>query len=94
MLAQNCPACWSYTRTAASIRISRTSRGGYLQSHPACSGKIGAVGFCFGIVNTLAVRLPDLGAAAPFYGSQPDAAGVANITKPQPNWHGSAPSIS
>ncbi len=57
---------------------------GYLQSHPACSGKIGAVGFCFGggIVNTLAVRLPDLGAAVPFYGSQPDAAAVAHIKAP------------
>lgn len=57
---------------------------GYLKSHPDCSGKIGAVGFCFGggIVNTLAVRLPDLGAAVPFYGSQPDAAGVAKIKAP------------
>lgn len=57
---------------------------GYLKSHLDCSGKIGAVGFCFGggIVNTLAVRLPDLGAAVPFYGSQPDAAGVAKIKAP------------
>lgn len=53
----------------------------YLKSHPGCTGKLGAVGFCFGgsIVNTLAVRLPDLAAAVPFYGGQPDAAEVAKI---------------
>jgi carboxymethylenebutenolidase len=57
---------------------------GYLKSHPDCNGKFGAVGFCFGggIVNTLAVRLPDLAAAVPFYGSQPDAAEVAKIKAP------------
>jgi carboxymethylenebutenolidase len=54
---------------------------GYLKSHPGCTGQFGAVGFCFGgsIVNMLAVRLPDLAAAVPFYGGQPDAAGVGKI---------------
>ena len=49
---------------------------GYLKSRPECSGRIGAVGFCFGggIVNALAVRIPDLAAAVPFYGGQPRAA--------------------
>lgn len=53
----------------------------YLQSHPECNGKIGVVGFCFGgsMANTLAVKLPNLIAAVPFYGGQPDAAEVANI---------------
>ena len=57
---------------------------GYLKSRPECTGKIGAVGFCFGggIVNLLAVRLPDLAAAVPFYGSQPAAADVAKIKAP------------
>jgi carboxymethylenebutenolidase len=56
----------------------------WLQKRPECSGKIGAVGFCFGggIVNTLAVRLPDLGAAAPFYGRQPSAEDTAKINAP------------
>jgi carboxymethylenebutenolidase len=57
---------------------------GYLKSRPECSGKIGAVGFCFGggIVNQMAVRIPELAAAVPFYGSQPAAAAVAKIKAP------------
>jgi carboxymethylenebutenolidase len=56
----------------------------YLKSRPECTGKIGAVGFCFGggIVNTMAVRISDLGAAVPFYGAQPAAADVARIKAP------------
>ena len=56
----------------------------YLKSRPECNGKIGAVGFCFGggIVNTMAVRIPDLAAAAPFYGAQPGAADAAKIKAP------------
>ena len=44
----------------------------WLKARPESSGKIGAVGFCFGggIVNQLAVRMPDLGAGVPFYGRQ------------------------
>jgi len=57
---------------------------GYLMSRPECSGKIGAVGFCFGggIVNQMAVRIPELAAAVPFYGSQPPAAEVGKIKAP------------
>ena len=57
---------------------------GYLKSRTECTGKIGAVGFCFGgtIANTMAVRIPDLGAAVPFYGDQPAAADVTKIKAP------------
>jgi carboxymethylenebutenolidase len=56
----------------------------FLKSRPECTGRIGAVGFCFGgtTVNTFAVRLPDLAAAVPFYGGQPSAADVARIKAP------------
>lgn len=45
----------------------------HLKTHPECSGKVGVVGFCFGgwISNMMAVEVPDLGAAVPFYGGQP-----------------------
>ena len=57
---------------------------GYLKSRPECSGKVGAVGFCFGgsTVNMFAVRLSDLAAAVPFYGGQPNADDVAKIKAP------------
>jgi carboxymethylenebutenolidase len=57
---------------------------GFLKSRPECTGKIGAVGFCFGggVVNAMAVRFPDLAAGVPFYGGQPSAADVPKIKAP------------
>ena len=56
----------------------------YLKTHPECSGSVGVVGFCFGgwIANMMAVRLPDLKAAVPFYGTQPEANEVPDIKAP------------
>jgi len=56
----------------------------YLKSHKDCNGKVGVVGFCFGggIANMMAVRVPDLAAAVPFYGSQPALTDVPKIKAP------------
>ncbi|GAA4805800.1 dienelactone hydrolase family protein [Litoribaculum gwangyangense] len=56
----------------------------YLSTHENCNGKIGVVGFCFGgwIANMMAVKVPDLGAAIPFYGGQPSAEETALIKAP------------
>jgi carboxymethylenebutenolidase len=53
----------------------------WLRSHPASTGRVGAVGFCFGggVANTLAVRVPELGAAVAFYGGAAPAADVPKI---------------
>ncbi|RYY33556.1 MAG: dienelactone hydrolase family protein [Sphingobacteriaceae bacterium] len=56
----------------------------YLKNHKDCNGKVGVVGFCFGggIANMMAVRVPDLAAAVPYYGSQPAIADVPKIKAP------------
>jgi carboxymethylenebutenolidase len=57
----------------------------WLKSRPDSTGKLGAVGFCFGgtTVNNLAVTLGSaLDAAVPFYGGQPTAEEVAKIKAP------------
>jgi carboxymethylenebutenolidase len=53
----------------------------FLRGHSTSNGRVGAVGFCYGggVVNSLAVRLPELRAGAPFYGSQPSAEDVPSI---------------
>lgn len=55
-----------------------------LKAHKECSGKVGVVGFCFGgwVSNMMAVRLPDLAAAVPFYGGQPAVEDVPKIKAP------------
>jgi carboxymethylenebutenolidase len=53
----------------------------WLRARPETSGKLGAVGFCYGggIVNMLATQVPELLAGVPFYGSSPNAADVPKI---------------
>ncbi len=56
----------------------------YLLNHEATTGKIGITGFCYGggVANAAAVAFPELAAAVPFYGRQPDAADVPRIQAP------------
>jgi carboxymethylenebutenolidase len=56
----------------------------WLKTHSSSTGKVGVVGFCFGggICNQLAVRMPDLAAAVPFYGRQVSAEDTAKIHAP------------
>jgi carboxymethylenebutenolidase len=44
----------------------------FMQKHGESTGKVGAVGFCFGggVVNRMAAGSPDLNAAVPYYGVQ------------------------
>lgn len=53
----------------------------YLKSRPESNGKAGCIGFCWGgaMANQLAVHVPDLKAAVPFYGRQADVADVPKI---------------
>lgn len=56
----------------------------YLRGHEGSTGKVGAVGFCYGggVCNALAVAYPDLAASVPFYGRQPAVEDVPKIEAP------------
>ncbi|MFD0978651.1 YghX family hydrolase [Tropicimonas aquimaris] len=56
----------------------------FLRDHEGSTGKVGAVGFCYGggVCNALAVAYPEMAASVPFYGRQPEAAQVPSIQAP------------
>lgn len=56
----------------------------FLARHPESTGKVGAVGFCWGggMVNRLAAAGTSLNAGVPYYGSQLPAAEVPKISAP------------
>ena len=69
----------------AKTREDFVASAGYLKTVPQSTGKIGAVGFCYGggMVNYLATRLGDqLSAGVAFYGSAPNAEDVPKIKAP------------
>jgi carboxymethylenebutenolidase len=53
----------------------------YLSKNSLSTGKVGVVGFCFGgwIANMMAVSVPGLAAAVPYYGGQPPLDKVPGI---------------
>ena len=53
----------------------------YLKTNPLTTGKVGCTGFCWGgaLTNQVAVNSPDLVAAVPYYGSQPEPKDVPKI---------------
>ena len=56
----------------------------FLRDHDGSTGRVGAVGFCYGggVCNALAVAYPGLAASVPFYGRQPAAEDVPSIEAP------------
>lgn len=56
----------------------------YLLGHKECTGKVGAVGFCYGggVCNALAVAYPELAASVPYYGRHAAVKDVPRIKAP------------
>ncbi len=68
----------------AKTREDLVAAAAVLKARPECTGKYGAVGFCYGggIVHILSTRLPDLGAGVPFYGNTPPVEEAAKVKSP------------
>lgn len=56
----------------------------HLMARDDSTGKVGAVGFCYGggVCNALAVAYPEMGASVPFYGRQASVEDVPKIQAP------------
>lgn len=68
----------------AKTREDFVAAAGFVQSLSQSNGKLGVVGFCYGggMAHTLAVRLPTLAAAVPFYGNHPPPEDAAKVKAP------------
>lgn len=68
---------------SADVESNLVAAVNFLKSHPESTGKVGAIGFCWGGGHalSLAVNTPDLDAAVAYYGSQPQD-GFAKIEAP------------
>ncbi|TLP45644.1 dienelactone hydrolase family protein [Cohaesibacter sp. CAU 1516] len=73
-------------RTLDSAKLMEDFFAGFehLVGHEKSTGKVGAVGFCYGggVCNALAVAYPNMAASVPFYGRQPRAEEVPKIEAP------------
>lgn len=72
------------TLDSAKTREDMLAAAHFLKARPDCTGRVGVVGFCWGgaVSHTLATRMPDLGAAVPFYGNTPPPAEAATVKAP------------
>lgn len=70
-----------YAREPEAMTAELLAALAWLRRRPNATGRIGAIGFCWGggMVNTLAVRDPELDAGVAYYGVQPPADDVARI---------------
>jgi carboxymethylenebutenolidase len=68
----------------AKSREDFVAAAGWLMKHEGSNGKVGVVGFCWGGARSfeLAVRVPELAAAVPFYGNAPDPSEAAKVKAP------------
>ncbi len=72
------------TLDQAKAREDFVTAAAWLKARGDATGKVGAVGFCYGggIVHMLATRVPDLAAAVPFYGNTPAPEEAAKVKAP------------
>jgi carboxymethylenebutenolidase len=71
-----------FQKLDAKKTIDNFARGfDYLKTRKDCNGKFGCIGFCWGgaMANNMAVQVPTLRAAVPYYGRQADLADVPKI---------------
>lgn len=71
-----------FAKLDAAKNLSNFMKGfDYAKTRKDTTSKFGALGFCWGgaLANQLAVNMPDLKVAVPFYGKQPEAADVPKI---------------